>query len=187
MVFIGLVFLSDDIWPGIRLRQYAVPLIIISLGLFFILAPKRVCRGGRGRFRRSQWQRHDELLPAENRAVQESDISQENALDLVSIFSGIKKKVLSKQFAGGEIVCVFGGAEVNLTNTDFISPIVLELTQVFGGTKLIVPANWEIRSEITAIFGGIDDKRPQPPGLVPEKTIILKGTIMFGGVEVNSY
>ena len=33
MVVVGLVFLSDDIYPEIKLRQYAVPIIIITVGL----------------------------------------------------------------------------------------------------------------------------------------------------------
>jgi predicted membrane protein len=103
------------------------------------------------------------------------------------VFGGVKKTVLSKQFNGGEIVVFFGGAEVNLTNADFVSPIQIDVVNVFGGTKLIIPANWEIRSEITAIFGGVDDKRRQGPDTVSEKTIILKGTNLFGGVEIISY
>jgi predicted membrane protein len=185
LILIGLVFLSDDIWPGFRLRQFAVPIIIIALGLIFILSPRRMC-GGRGRFRRYK-ERFTETLPAEAVPHPDSEPSNETAIDVVSIFGGIKKRVLSKQFTGGDIVCVFGGAEVNLSNADFISPIILDLTLVFGGTKLIVPPNWEVRSEVAAIFGGVDDKRPQIPTGVPEKTIILKGTLMFAGVEINSF
>ncbi len=65
-----------------------------------------------------------------------------------------------------------------------ILPLRIELliSTDFRGTKLVVPANWEIlRSEIAAIFGGVDDKRPQPANVAPEKTLILKGTIIFGG------
>src|SRR5215208_4385543 len=51
MIIVGFVFLADDIWPGIRLRQFALPVIVITLGLLFMLAPRRMCRG-RGRFRR---------------------------------------------------------------------------------------------------------------------------------------
>jgi predicted membrane protein len=185
LVLIGVVFLSDDIWPGFRLREFAVPIIIIALGLLFILSPRRIC-GGRGRFRRYK-ERHTETLPAEAAAYPEVDTTQETAIDVVSIFAGVKKRVLSKQFTGGDIVCVFGGAEINLTNADFTSPIRLDLTMVFGGTKLIVPSNWEVRSEVVAIFGGVDDKRPQVSGSAPEKTIILEGTLMFAGVEVNSF
>jgi predicted membrane protein len=188
MIIIGLVFLSDDLYPGIRIKQYAVPIIIIALGVLFILSPRRMC-GGRGRFRRHQFNRPGELPPPGSAEVitPETDVTQDTELDIVSIFAGIKKRIMSKQFKGGDIVCVFGGAELNLTHSDFLSPVVLDVTMVFGGTKLIIPANWEVRSEVTAIFGGVDDKRPQPTSSIPEKTIILKGTLMFGGIEVNSF
>jgi hypothetical protein len=188
MVTIGFIFLSDDVWPGVHLKQYAVPIVIILLGVLFIFSPRRMC-GGPGRFRKYSHNRpgFTEAEMSSDVIAKEIDTTQETALDVVSIFAGVKKRVLSKQFTGGDIVCVFGGAEINLTNADFVSPVVLDLTMVFGGTKLIIPANWELRSEIAAIFGGVDDKRPQPAVGIPEKTIILKGTLMFGGVEVNSF
>lgn len=189
MIIIGFIFLSDDIWPGVRIKQYAIPVVVISVGLLFFLSPRRMC-SGRGMIRR-RFNRFEPTLAADNElaavAPYEGDKSLDTEIDIVSIFSGVKKRVLSKQFKGGDITCVFGGAELNLTNADFISPVVLDVTMIFGGTKLIVPANWELRSEVAAIFGGIDDKRPQPSTSVPEKTIILKGTLMFGGVEVNSF
>lgn len=195
MVVVGLVFLSDDIYPGIRLRQYAVPIIIITVGLLFVMSPKKMC-GGNERFRRRMnkfGRPHGYQGPLganQTEAVTavplDGNSTQENVLDITSIFAGIKKRVLSKQFKGGDITCVFGGAELNLMNADFTSPIVLDVTMIFGGTKLIMPPNWELRSEVTAIFGGVDDKRPQS-STEPEKTIILSGTLMFGGIEVNSF
>lgn len=185
MVVVGLIFISDDIYPEIRLRQYAIPVIIIAVGLLFIFAPRRVCRG-RNRMR-NDISAGGEETNVHAAAPVSSEISQETTLDIVSIFGGIKKNVLSKQFRGGEVVCVFGGAEINLTNADFISPITIDVVNVFGGTKLIIPSNWEVRSEATAIFGGIDDKRAPGTNINAEKIVIIKGTIMFGGIEVNSF
>lgn len=186
MILVGVVFLSDDVFPEIKLRQLAVPIIIITVGLLFVLSPKRMC-GGHNRRRRDPLQLGElpKLGPVDPFST-DADTTQETVLDITSIFAGIKKRVLSKQFKGGDITCVFGGAELNLMNADFTSPIVLDVTMIFGGTKLIMPPNWELRSEVTAIFGGVDDKRPQASG-VPEKVVILSGTLMFGGIEVNSF
>ena len=196
MTLVGFVFLSGDIWPGVQLKQYAVPIIVITVGLIFLLAPRKMMHNGdhcrRQRLRRRlAYERFNMEHPADPNEVRDeekkNDTTREAVLDITSIFGGVKKSVLSKQFNGGEVVCFFGGAEINLTNADFVSPIEIDVVNVFGGTKLILPANWEIRSEITAIFGGVDDKRRQAPNTVSEKTIILKGTNLFGGVEIISY
>jgi predicted membrane protein len=197
LILIGFIFLSEHIWPEFHLKQYAVPAVIITVGLIFLLAPRKIChpnsrmqRMKREKFRRRfrEWQAAAEMSEEQWREEEKkNEMMQEAVLDITSVFAGIKKTVLSKQFNGGEVVCFFGGAEINLTNADFVSPIVIDIVNVFGGTKLIIPANWEIRSEITAIFGGVDDKRRQGPDTVSEKTIILKGTNLFGGVEIISY
>jgi predicted membrane protein len=84
---------------------------------------------------------------------------------------------------------VFGGAEYDLSQADITETATLEINQVFGGTKLIVPSSWEIKSELVAVFGGIDDKRPimSPNSLSSNKILILKGTTYFGGIDIRSY
>ncbi|HQU56213.1 MAG TPA: hypothetical protein PLG88_02225, partial [Chitinophagaceae bacterium] len=64
----------------------------------------------------------------------------------------------------------------------------IEITNIFGGSKLIIPAHWHIKSEAVMIFGGLDDRRKVEPNPEQEhKTLIIKGTILFGGVDVRSY
>ncbi|MDB5012525.1 MAG: hypothetical protein JWQ25_727, partial [Daejeonella sp.] len=58
----------------------------------------------------------------------------------------------------------------------------------FGGTKMIVPANWRVHSEMIAVFGGIDDKRPQQALVDQEdKVLIIRGTSIFGGISIRSF
>jgi hypothetical protein len=71
---------------------------------------------------------------------------------------------------------------------DIQGEIELDLTQIFGGCKLIVPSHWEIKSELVNIFGGVEDKRPtQNINTDHSKVIILRGTSIFGGIEIRSY
>ena len=71
---------------------------------------------------------------------------------------------------------------------DIQNPIVLEVNNVFAGTKLIVPSNWDVKNEVTVVFGGVEDKRTINTGIPdPEKIMILKGTCVFGGIEVTNY
>jgi hypothetical protein len=59
---------------------------------------------------------------------------------------------------------------------------------VFGGCKLIVPADWEIKVEVNAVFGGFSDKRLNLPTITEKsgKILIIKGVAVFGGGEITS-
>jgi predicted membrane protein len=100
----------------------------------------------------------------------------------------VKKNIVSKQFEGGEIRSVFGGAELNFSQCDMVDKAEIQITQVFGGIKMIVPSNWKVQSEITTVMGGIDDKRKSESSIVDgdDKLLILKGNLVFGGIEIKS-
>ena len=120
--------------------------------------------------------------------LSEESYTQDDIIDSTSIFSGTKKVILSKNFKGGDIVNIFGGSEIDLTQADMTTPAILEVTAIFGGATLIVPSNWAIKSEAVTIFGGIGDKRKIVPSTEgPTKTLVLKGTMIFGGMEIKSY
>ena len=184
LILIGSVFLIDQSVPGIDIGNYIAPIILIGLGILFILRPRR---HSFGRYRRDRWQR----------TFAESEIntnnftpSKENEeyVDVHSVLGGVKKNIQSKNFKGGEIVCFMGGAEINLMQADIQGTVILEVNNVFGGTKLIIPANWHVQIEISATFGGVEDKRnfqSNPPD--QDKKIILKGSCLFGGIEIANY
>lgn len=111
----------------------------------------------------------------------------DDRIESVSIFGGVKKNIVSKNFQGGEIVNFFGGSEINLMQADIKGRVRLEVVQVFGGTKIIVPANWTIHSEMVAVFGGIEDKRPPQLNAIPDKVLVIEGTSIFGGIDIRSF
>ncbi len=174
-VLIGAFLLLDDIYPYYDISAFTWPLVIIGFGLFIIF------RSGR---RHRDWRKWDEThLFTED--------SQEDFLDSTVVFGGVKKNIISKNFKGGETVTVFGGTEINLMQADITGPIVMDLTQILGGTKLIVPPHWRVQSkDLVAIFGGVDDKRPlisNPAADETNKVLILKGTCLLGGIDIRSY
>ena len=116
-----------------------------------------------------------------------SDYSTEDFIDTTSIFGGVHKKVVSKNFRGGDIVTFLGGSEIDLSQAEINGTARLDVTQVMGGTKIIVPAHWEVRSEVTALFAGFEDKRQQPVTINPNKVLIIDGTSIFGGIELKNY
>lgn len=178
LMVVGGVFLVNEINPDLGFRRYLWPSIMIVVGIFFILRP-----------RRHHWEDGEKKRPLQGDIpIEEATYSSEDFVDSTSIFGGAKKNIISKNFKGGDLVNIFGGTELDLTQADFTGTAIIELTTVFGGTKLIVPSNWSIKSDAVIIFGGIEDKRKmQTITEASEKTLLLKGTVIFGGIDIKSY
>ena len=86
------------------------------------------------------------------------------------------------------MVTIFGGSELNMSQADINGVVTIEVVQIFGGTKLIVPSNWKIQtSELVSVFGGIDDKRQLTTSQDETKVLNLRGTSIFGGIDIRSY
>jgi len=119
----------------------------------------------------------------------ELNSNTDDTIDEVSIFGGHMSRVDSKNFKGGKITSIFGGNEVNLTNARLSEQgAVIDLTAIFGGSKIIVPRDWTIKNEVVSILGGFTDKRVgSPESVSPSKTLVIKGVTILGGGELISY
>lgn len=197
-LIIGIIFLSNRILPDLDLSRFFWPLLVIAFGVWMIMGRKTPNMDG---FR--NWGKKTDYDPTTWTGTVEdpantpvdplnpdqpgSPPSPEDRVESVSIFGGIKKNIVSKNFMGGEIVNFFGGSEINLMQADVNGRVHLEVVQVFGGTKIIVPANWTVHSEMVAIFGGIEDKRPPQLNASADKVLVIQGTSIFGGIDIKSF
>jgi len=186
-IAIGVIFLVNDFYPDLTVRHYVGPGVLILIGLILILRPRKVWNWKErphGRHHHKRSHRYYEYEYGYDTTVK----SGEDYMDTVSIFGSTKKNIMSKNFKGGEATSFFGGTEINLMQADITGEIILDLTQVFGGCKLIIPAHWEVKSEVVNIFGGMEDKRPvQNVTTDHTKVVVIRGTSIFGGLEVRSY
>ena len=165
-IVIGTVFLADDFIYDLHIHRFIWPVLIIGIGLYMILKPKK---------KESFWGPTD---------------SSEDAIDATAIFGGVKKNIITKDFKGGDVTSIFGGSEINLSQADIHGRAVLDITTLFGGAKIIVPSNWQINSDgLVAILGALEDKRAilANPSPDPNKVLVIKGTVMFGGIEIKSF
>ncbi len=167
LILVGSAFLLNDFYPEIAIRHYIWPIAIILFGLVMIMKPRRTKRNWDG------WQSEPD--------------SSDNRVEANSVFGGTKRKVLSKDFKGGEINTVFGGNDLDLSQADINGTATLEVNVVFGGVKLIVPAHWQIKSEVDCVFGTVEDKRRDTNVAAENKTLVLKGGVVFGSIEIKSY
>ncbi|MBL0740318.1 LiaF transmembrane domain-containing protein [Chryseolinea lacunae] len=180
-VAIGTFFLMKD-FIGFDLLPFW-PVIIIIVGLAIMIKPRRN-RHWRHARHEERWKRRWESHHSSNTTSDGDHISS------VSIFGGTKKNVISKDFKGGETVCLFGGLELNMIQADVTNRVKLDVVQLFGATKIVVPAHWKIVSDdLVTVFGSIEDKRVFQPGMVYDdaKVLVLEGTCVFGGIELRSY
>ena len=189
IMLFGFLMLLNKMDPTLELNRFVGPFIILGIGLMFIFKPHRSQWRRWDRRNRHNW-RNDLAVntSASGMDAEPDPIDRRDFLDVTAVFGGVKKNVLSKNFRGGDIVSFMGGSEIDLTQADFQGRIKIDTTNIFGGTKLIVPPTWDVQSDMVAIFGGVDDKR-QISGvkLDPNKVLILDGTCMFGGIEIKSY
>jgi len=143
------------------------PVMLIILGLVFI-------------FRRSGHHHLGHLEASESR---------DDFIDDVSVFGGHDRVVVSQQFKGGRLTNIFGGSKYNM-NRARLAPgrQVIDVAMIFGGSKFIVPDDWDIRVEVVSIFGGFSDKRMNVKAEKdPERSLVFKGVTIFGGGELVNY
>ncbi len=185
---VGIFFLVSRFIPSLGLEPLFWPLLIIGAGVIFILRP------GRQNFLNFKQGVDDDKLktaPTNFSIVKGTDAALESSDYLLvrSVFSGVKKNIVSKNFQGGQISSVFGGAEINLNQAEITGTVQIKFDVVFGGAKLIVPAHWTVQNEIEGVFHGVDDNRNFNPSAATnaDKILILKGSAVFGGIEIRSY
>ncbi|MBI5662294.1 MULTISPECIES: LiaF domain-containing protein [Ignavibacterium] len=163
---LGAIFLIPHIFPDVHYNGTIVfAIIFIALGLYIILNKKETERI-------------------------KFDQERKDYLEDVSIFGGGSKFITSDNFKGGNITAVFGGSEINLKGCKLAEGTnVIDVLCVFGGTTLIVPQDWNIILNVTPIFGGFSNKLIKDPTATPDlnKTLIIKGLVVFGGGEIKSY
>lgn len=114
--------------------------------------------------------------------------SGEGDLNAAAVLGGVEQRVTTKNFRGGKITTIFGGAEIDFRDADIQGEdAVLELNCIFGGVDLRVPRNWDVYSRTLPVFGGYSDKSASDAGsAAPKKTLVITGTIIFGGVEIRN-
>ncbi len=205
LVLIGSYFtLQEALNIDFNFTKVTLPIIFVCLGLFLILRPKNSSfRAERCKRKSERWNRKfdkgfedpistdvaiEQQVSTDQKAYTEQKASNSSDyLDSVNVFGGSHQTIYSKNFKGGEVVAVFGGCDVNLTQADFEGEIEIDITAIFGGCKIIIPPGWQVKSEVTAIFGGLDDKRSVQPMEGQRKLVVIRGVAMFGGVDIRNF
>lgn len=198
VTLIGLLFLLEKINSHLSVVKYTWPIILIGAGLWFLFGRKSDQNpfGKKNKFEKNSGSyNQNENFKTSSLKKNEPLIDHQafksrgdDYLESVAVFGGAKRSVFSKNFKGGEITSIFGGNKVNLSHADIDGIVVIEATQIFGGTKIIVPPTWDVVSEISPLFGGVNDNRSLAH-VLPDKSklLLIKGTTIFGGIKIRNF
>ncbi|WP_437921759.1 LiaF transmembrane domain-containing protein [Sphingobacterium sp. LRF_L2] len=111
----------------------------------------------------------------------------ENYIKVDSVFGNAKKIIFSKNFLGGTLTNVFGSTEINLIQSDIQQPVALDVFQLFGSTKIIVPPHWIVATTVSSILSESDDRRVILTNITDQnKCLYITGTSIFGNITIKN-
>jgi predicted membrane protein len=139
------------------------PLLLVFLGIHFVA--------------RATW-----------RAAPDGTTAQgSNTTSAFALLSGVGRKLDTRDFRGGEATAIMGGCEIDLRQAAMPAgrEAVIDVFAFWGGIEIMVPGDWTVVNETFALMGGVEDSREQSAG-DPAKRLLVKGTVIMGGVEIKN-
>jgi len=160
LLLLGIIFLGREVYD-INLFKHIWPLFLICIGLVFIFSKGHRERG---------------------------KTDSKDVIDSLSLFSGVSVRSVAKNFKGGDVMTLFGGAKIDLRDVELAPEHAhLNLVSIFGGVTLFIPEEMQIEVSGTPIFGGWDDKtKATYPADDLNPVLHIKCLPIFGGVEIRN-
>jgi predicted membrane protein len=185
LLVIGVVFLLPrigalNILPGFEWFSHLSwgnlwPLILVGIGILI--------------FTKS---RQREFTPIHHRHYNrdhysgKSSSNESGYVNYSMVFSGSEHVFMEPVFRGGAIESVFGGMTLDLRRTNLQEGVTyLKISSVFGGTTLLIPADWNVEIRTDAVFGGFKDNRPVINNSENRSRLIIEAECVFGGGEIK--
>lgn len=182
LVILGGVF----VWLGDWRRNYIWGIVLIIVGVllqlkelgqldfnfFSLIVPILVIAAGLSI-----------LLHTKNRTAIKS--GTKDADDISVIFSGSETKNVSKNYQGGKITAIFGGAVLDLRDAKLTKDATLDVFLLCGGLELKVPRDWKVVSKVAPIAGGVENKSEGSENQTGP-VLTLTGSATLGGVEIKT-
>jgi len=110
-----------------------------------------------------------------------------DVVNLSAFMGGGKHAFKTDKLKGGRISAVMGGYEIDLRSCGMAADtITLDVFVLMGGLEFRVPPEWNVLLKGTPLLGGIEYKPPHPD---PEKhtgTLVVRGMVIMGGVEIKA-
>jgi hypothetical protein len=195
-------------WASENFVQIYWPLLLVAGGIIFIiywLLPEKRrrnhlwyhCHGERRHFEFYSYDKAERKGDCGDSGMDEKSGSgaqdsksygkSNGTLDKNVIFAGSDQIFLDDVFTGGKINVVFGGMNLDLRRTTLPEgETCLETDVVFGGINIYAPNTWLIEIRTDNMCAGFVDSRYVRGNVDNSRKLIIRGSLVFGGGEINS-
>jgi hypothetical protein len=184
------------LWPGMLVGLGVVQLLTRQLlgGVFWTLVGAWLLGSNLGYIRYDPWELWPLLLVALGGGLMLRAL-RPRALDgdpsavshAFAVWSGVARKVSSREFRGGSYTAVMGGCEIDLRGSRIAGGrAVIDTFAFWGGIELKVPPTWRVTSEVWPLMGGFEDKTSPPAPEDVDGELVITGWAIMGGVVVGN-
>lgn len=177
------------------------PIILLFIGLHLFRPNGRFCRRG-NKQREDNALEHlhtdithrqaaDEQAEAADTSHEKSEYraGEDNRIDIFTILGGGNYSTRSTNLKSGSVVCIMGGAEIDVREADMQGDVLeLDILAFMGGAEIKIPAHWQVTVKALPLLGGVSNRTTclaDKMG-VPKKTLVITGLALMGGIEVRN-
>lgn len=171
-------------------RARALPYILMGLGTLFLLAKYDVFNIHWGSF----------VVPIlllllgvyllkPRLSKQQNEVGQKSTVEVFSVLGGGEFSTRSSTLMDGNIICVLGGANVDIRDADMDGDFMeIDIFCLMGGVEIKVPLHWQVSIKVVPFLGGVTDQTSCAAEKLqlPKKNLIVKGFAVMGGIEVKN-
>lgn len=206
-IAVGLFLLlsAQDILDSDKLWALILAAVCVLIGVSLIL-PKKARKEKREDVQTDRFDRRENVTAGAAYTASEDGVVYEEVQDVTvessespyreqdtgeklvcsAVFSGRDIHVDNSGFYGADLSALFGGIDINLKNALIKKNVTIEVKAIFGGIDLIMPSNVRVVVDVTPILGGVENGTRTPLGADENTpTVYIKGTCLFGGIEVK--
>ena len=190
LTLIGVYFLIGGLsWLPENSQTIVWPVALIVAGILFFVKARRRERWMKshmnGHYR--DWAKRGGGHMHINMENNEQQCESENGyLRSDNAFGSVRHVVLDELFKGASIRASFGGTVIDLRHTHLApGETYIDINCTCSGIELYIPSDWNVLPQCNAFAGGCEDKRWQGANINKESTLIIRGNISFGGLEIK--
>lgn len=86
-------------------------------------------------------------------------LSKNEGDEVVAILSDTDQPSNSKDFKGGDVKTVMGGAKLDLRRATITKSATIDILAILGGIEIIVPRDVVVQSQTSTVLGGVEAER----------------------------